>query len=191
MADVMTVADFLIRLGVDPDHPERSDLVSPLRLQKLLYYAQGLSLAVLGRPLFPDPIIAWKSGPVVSAVYHQYEGWGPRGVEPDAQTPPPLPAVERQLLRMVWAEYGRYSGAHLAEMAHREPAWREARGALPPDATCDTALSLDTMTRFFGDKVRALAARHNWPDPRADWEAEKQFHQGRGRSLADLIAAYS
>lgn len=189
MPDALTVADRLLRLGVDPDHPERSDLISPLRLQKLLYYAQGMSLAVLGRPLFLDSIAAWKNGPVVEGVYHKYKEFGARGIEPDPTTPTePLTTTEQQLLRMVWAEYGRYSATHLAEMTHREPAWREARGHLPPDAKCDTPLSLDTMARFFGEKVRALAAKHNWPDPRADWEAEEHFAQGRGRSLAELAA---
>ena len=190
MADVMTVSDFLLRLGVDPDHPERSDLISPLRLQKLLYYAQGLSLALLGRPLFPDRILAGRNGPVVESVYRHYESWGARGIEPDdPSSTNPLSATEQQLIRTAWNEYGRYSSLHLDEMARREPAWRDARGELPSDAECNVPLSLDTMARFFADKVRALAAKHRWPDPRADWEAEEQLNRGQGRSLPDLIAA--
>lgn len=190
MADALTVADALVRLGVDPDQPERSDLVSPSRLQKLLYYAQGLSLAVFGRPLFPDLILARSGGPVVESVRQRYHAWGPRGIEPDDSiSVEPLTSIEQQLLRMVWSEYGRYSVSHLAEMVRREPAWRDARGELPPDADGDASLSLDTMGRFFGERVRALAAKHNWPDPRADWEAEEQFAQGLGRSLADLMAS--
>jgi len=35
-----------------------SDFISNLKLQKLLYYAQGIHLALYGKPLFNDPIEA-------------------------------------------------------------------------------------------------------------------------------------
>ncbi|MFD2419431.1 Panacea domain-containing protein [Amycolatopsis pigmentata] len=46
--------------------------LSNLKLQKLLYYAQGHYLALTGRPLFDDEIQAWSHGPVVPAVYRQW-----------------------------------------------------------------------------------------------------------------------
>ena len=39
--------------------------ISNLKLQKLLYYAQGHYLARTGVPLFDDVIQAWAHGPVV------------------------------------------------------------------------------------------------------------------------------
>ncbi len=47
--------------------------VSNLKLQKLLYYAQGHRLGATGEPLFSDPIQAWAHGPVVAEVYHAYK----------------------------------------------------------------------------------------------------------------------
>ncbi|MDR1039734.1 MAG: DUF4065 domain-containing protein [Deltaproteobacteria bacterium] len=41
-----------------------------LKLQKLLYFAQGWYLAYHNAPLFEDPIEAWKYGPVVRSVYY-------------------------------------------------------------------------------------------------------------------------
>lgn len=41
------------------------DLISNLKLQKLIYYAQGFHLAISDRPLFPEPIKAWIHGPAV------------------------------------------------------------------------------------------------------------------------------
>jgi uncharacterized phage-associated protein len=43
--------------------------LTPLKLQKVLYFAQGWHLAYHDVPLFEDPIEAWKYGPVVSSVY--------------------------------------------------------------------------------------------------------------------------
>ena len=36
--------------------PDQGDIISNLKLQKLLYYTQGIHLAVYNKPLFDDPI---------------------------------------------------------------------------------------------------------------------------------------
>jgi uncharacterized phage-associated protein len=41
-----------------------------LKIQKLLYFAQGWHLAYFDFPLFEDPVEAWKYGPVVTSVYY-------------------------------------------------------------------------------------------------------------------------
>ena len=38
---------------------ERNIEVTPQKLQALLYYCQGYSLALTGKPAFSDPIEAW------------------------------------------------------------------------------------------------------------------------------------
>ncbi len=53
---------------------DAGDLMSNLKLQKLMYYAQGFSLALCNKPLFPERIEAWIHGPVISALYHEYKG---------------------------------------------------------------------------------------------------------------------
>src|SRR5918998_6608397 len=50
--------------------------IANLKVQKLLYYAQGHYLAMFGRPLFDDPVQAWSRGPVMKDVYHQLERFG-------------------------------------------------------------------------------------------------------------------
>ena len=47
-----------------------------LKLNKMLYFAQGHSLAETGDALFDDQIEAWDHGPVVSRVYHTYKDRG-------------------------------------------------------------------------------------------------------------------
>jgi uncharacterized phage-associated protein len=46
--------------------------LTPLKLQKLLYYSEGLSLALRGKSLFSEPILAWRYGSVVRDVYKIY-----------------------------------------------------------------------------------------------------------------------
>lgn len=47
--------------------------ITNLKLQKLLYYAQGVYLALYNERLFSDNIMAWEHGPVVVDVYKEYK----------------------------------------------------------------------------------------------------------------------
>ena len=62
------VADYFLSL-VDEDS---GDSISNLKLQKLVYYAQGLHLACFDRPLFNEDIQAWAHGPVIPELYYKY-----------------------------------------------------------------------------------------------------------------------
>lgn len=46
--------------------------ITNLKLQKILYFAQGNSYMLYGEPMFCDDICAWKYGPVVEEVYNEY-----------------------------------------------------------------------------------------------------------------------
>lgn len=48
------------------------DTISNLKMQKMLYYAQGHYLALFDEPLFNDEIQAWRYGPVVKKVYDKF-----------------------------------------------------------------------------------------------------------------------
>jgi uncharacterized phage-associated protein len=61
----IAVANWLI----DKNLSDRSGLTH-LKVQKLLYYAQGLFLAYFDYPLFEDNIEAWRYGPVIQSIYH-------------------------------------------------------------------------------------------------------------------------
>ena len=47
------------------------ELMSNLKLQKMLYYEQGFHLAAFDTPLFDENIEAWMFGPVVPEVYEK------------------------------------------------------------------------------------------------------------------------
>ena len=55
MLSAQDIADYLLAF-VNRDEGE---LLSNLKLQKLLYYAQGFYLALYDKPLFEDRIEAW------------------------------------------------------------------------------------------------------------------------------------
>lgn len=54
------VANFFLS-AMDDD---AGDLISNLKIQKLVYYAQGVHLAMFDTTLFDEEILAWEHGPV-------------------------------------------------------------------------------------------------------------------------------
>ena len=107
---------------------EGAEYISNLKLQKLLYYAQGAFLAVTNEPLFDDNIVAWLHGPVVESVYHQYKANGAQGIPFDEDfdfsefTP-----EENELLTEVYDVFGQYSALKLRNMTHEETPWKETK----------------------------------------------------------------
>ncbi len=113
-----------------------AEYISNLKLQKLLYYAQGTFLAVTGFPLFDDAIEAWTHGPVVPAVYHAYKSNGDRGIDPpDDFNPNIFDDEETSLLTEVYNEFGQYSAWKLRNMTHAETPWRATAAGEEIDTT--------------------------------------------------------
>ena len=55
---------------------EKLDEVTPLMLQKLLYYIQGWSFVLNGREMFEENCEAWVHGPVYKDVYNIFKQFG-------------------------------------------------------------------------------------------------------------------
>ncbi len=93
--------------------------VSNLKLQKLLYYAQGHRLGSTGNPAFSDPIQAWAHGPVVAEVYYLYRDYGRNPISPDFALGDDFDWEEfteiSDLLADVWDRYGSLAAWALRE----------------------------------------------------------------------------
>ena len=116
MARAIDVANFFI----DVINGSEDDNVTNLKLQKLLYFSQGLFLRKTGKPLFPAQIKAWKHGPVVPEVYHtfkQYEGT-PILTPSVAYSYESFTSDEKNILFDTLLIYGKYTGNALVNMTH-------------------------------------------------------------------------
>ena len=80
MAKLQDVIDFFIEFYNSFD--DENDLTN-LKLQKLLYFAQGAHLAKTGELLFDEDIQAWRFGPVVPVAYEQYADYGKKIIRQD------------------------------------------------------------------------------------------------------------
>lgn len=116
---------------------EGAEHISNLKLQKLLYYAQGIFLAVTDEPLFEEDILAWQHGPVVESVYHQYKGNGSQGIPFEEDFDFSLfTQKENELLTEVYDVFGQYTAWKLRNMTHQERPWMETpQNAVIPKQT--------------------------------------------------------
>lgn len=116
MADVFDVAEFFIRVA----NQREDDQMTNLKLNKLLYYAQGVFLARTGVPLFSDSIEAWPFGPVVADVYHRYKECGRNPIQSNGDIDRSrFKEDEFETLLDVMRELGQYTGASLVSLTHR------------------------------------------------------------------------
>lgn len=125
--------------------PDTGDTISNLKLQKLLYYAQGFHLAIYdGRPLFEEDIIAWSYGPIVREVYDEYSELGSSAIPmPDENIE--LTSEENELIGDVWSVYGQFSALKLMEMTHNEMPWMTTEK--------NSVISHEKLREFFKDLV--------------------------------------
>lgn len=118
------------------------DAMTNLRLQKLVYYAQGFALAILGRPLFGEALMAWQSGPVVPELYFKHEPHGAKRLPaPKDWDVEKLNDDEQALLDDVYAACGQFAAWKLANKVRAEAPWK--------DAPMLGEISLEAMEAFF------------------------------------------
>ena len=123
MLNCYEVANYFLALT----NEDEGDLISNLKLQKLMYYAQGLHLAVHDSPIFPEPIEAWRHGPVVPDLYHANKMFGGGALsKPENMDFSVYDEETRNILNEVYAVFGQFSAWKLANMTHEEEPWREA-----------------------------------------------------------------
>lgn len=142
MANSADVARYLIKISNDEDEGS----ISNLKLQKLMYYAQGLSLALFDRPLFDGNIEAWTHGPVHVETYHRYKGYRSQPLPSEDFDLQAINDQEKELLDEVFDVFGQFSAWKLRDMTHEEQPWLE----------CEETASViphDTLKAYFKTRI--------------------------------------
>ena len=128
--------------------------VTPLMLQKLLYYVQGFCLALKGEEMFEDDCKAWQHGPVYKDVYNLFRDFkynpidDPRFAILDNMDKD-LSEEEKQLIDLVVNTFGVYSGKTLEKITHKEEPWLDAREGYTENMKSDEPISEDSIKKFF------------------------------------------
>lgn len=125
MLSCIDVANYFL---TQTDTEDAGDLISNLKLQKLLYYAQGFHLSLYGgEPLFGERIMAWTHGPVVREAYHYYKQYGSGPIPvPDEIDAALYNERTADFLDEIYRIFGQFSAWKLRNMTHEEPPWKDA-----------------------------------------------------------------
>ncbi len=109
---------------------KETESISHLQMQKLLYFAQGWSLAIRGRALFEDRIEAGRYGPIVPIAFDAFEKFGLGPItepasspsywsQPGGNVPPISDKEDLQFVLEVWSTYKKFSALELASISLR------------------------------------------------------------------------
>lgn len=141
----ISVANSIIKLAKE----KGIDDLSPMKLQKLMYFAQFFYLKNFEKPLIDDNFVRWKFGPVIPSLYYQLRSYQSRPVNQYIQQliennevvvymMADEDYISWELLNKVIDKFGSYSAFSLSELTHRNgSSWR--RGDL------DTVITIDHM----------------------------------------------
>lgn len=95
------------------------DDLTNMKLNKLLFFAQGHFLNKYGKPLFSDRIEAWEHGPVIPDVYSKYKAYGDSPISDyDPETIVLVSPEAEEILYGVARKYGKYTASALRNMTH-------------------------------------------------------------------------
>lgn len=117
-----SVANYFLELA-----DAKGESISPMKLQKLVYYAHGWYAGYTQQPLIDEAVEAWQYGPVIPSLYHEFKRFGASNIKgkaidfdlrgPTEVATPPDQKI-RTFLENVWKSYGGYTGVTLSEMTH-------------------------------------------------------------------------
>lgn len=145
--DVLDVSACFFKLAENGDNCD----ITHLKLQKLVYYAQGISLGRYKKKLFDDSLEAWRYGPVCKKIYKTYRHMSCRTIgEKDVEGSSEIvlkDELAKKVLADVWEAFGRLSGNELEELSHQEIPWQVARRS-----GNNAILSDESMSSYFGER---------------------------------------
>ena len=158
MIDSLNVARyFIIRAYEDGIEAEMTNM----KVQKLLYYAQSLHLALYNEPLFAEEIQAWRYGPVCPPAYRFYSDFEAKQLPiPPKELLSDFSSEKKELLEEIWEYFGGYHAYGLSDMTHGEFPWKKARKGLPPQASSTEPILLNDMKELGYQKLDRIERDH-------------------------------
>ena len=149
--------------------------ITPLALQKALYYIQGFHFAFYRTFLFSEDCQAWTHGPVYRDIYFRYRDYRFDPIEKTTTFDTSVfSASEKAICDSVINNICCYSGKILERFTHNEAPWLTTRGDLPDSAPSDRIIEKSVIGAYFD----AVKAKYNMVNPRdiKDY-AQDMFHQ--------------
>lgn len=98
------------------------EYITNLKLQKLLYFVQALSLMIFDKKAFPEKILAQPYGPVVNEVYQKYKKNHANGIKSEKSVKNVSTGLYK-IIDEVINSYGAIEANKLIDFTHEEDPW--------------------------------------------------------------------
>lgn len=150
------IADFFIALS-----NETGSLISNLKLQKLVYYADAWHLANYNEPLIKEDFQAWVHGPAIPSLYGEYKNFSWQPIVRNDLKSGSLAGIKEQLnpktvelLEQVCDSYFGLTAYELERLTHNEDPWRKTREGLADDEISERVISKDLIKDYYSAFIK-------------------------------------
>ena len=116
---------------------KKNHKIDNLKLNKIVYISLGFSLAISDRDMFQEDVQAWKYGPVIPSLYHEFKSYGSEVIKTKAteysyekkkRYTPIISSNENELLdilKIIWELYNESTSSKLVDLTHKKHTpWR-------------------------------------------------------------------
>ena len=142
------ISDYFIALSNDTEN-----LITNLKMQKLIYYVQSWHLGIFGLPIFADDFEAWVHGPVIPALYREYKHFSYNPIIEDKPSADTIfnsfDESVQTVLNDVTEEYFGRTAYELEQLTHSEMPWMTARNGISNRENSSQVISKSSMRDYY------------------------------------------
>lgn len=147
--DAREVANEVIRLAL-----LKPASITNLKVLKLIYFCNAFMLGIGSGPMFFQPVIAWKYGPVVLDVYHALKHNGAQDITSPIRMPG-LQQVEgttKEIIGETYGQLGSLPASRLLGMSHdvNGPWYKTWNNSLGQDQVIPNETMQEYFSSFLG-----------------------------------------
>jgi uncharacterized phage-associated protein len=131
-------------------YPEAGEVITHLKLQKMVYYVQSWYLAFFQSPFFHEDCEAWVHGPVFPGLYDIYKDFGNKPITKLTRFNENIFNNDQKfILNMVWQVYGKYDAKYLEKLTHIEYPWKKVRESYKKDERSSEVIVKEDIKDYY------------------------------------------
>ena len=135
MEKILNVAEYIFK----EYNRVTGELIDEIKLQKLLYFSQRETLAILNKPLFNEEFEGWKYGPISREIRTVFTEDGINAETED------IKSESKYIINNVILEYGALASWKLSKLSHKEVSWLNSRRGLKEEENGNRKIKLEDI----------------------------------------------
>lgn len=130
--------------------------VTPLALQKLLSFANGVNYALNDERLLAEVSQAWIHGPVYPEIYNEYKKYGYKPIDSAINSShgcmlSKVTENEIEAINLVINTFGLYSPKILEKISHMQMPWLEKRVGYDENDACQEEINEESIKKYYSE----------------------------------------